>query len=80
MTTIHAHLFRKDGVDHIVLSSFKRVRRSNASPNGHHFLCGPRLTPEAIRISAVTRGCDNCLRSFNGFVELCERAEALTTG
>jgi len=76
---LNAHLFRVNGTDHVVLNRRTKIKRTPNTANGHHFLCGPKLTDQAQRITAVTRPCDKCLRSFNGFVDLCDAAERKDT-
>ncbi len=70
----HAHVFRRDTVNHVVVTAKARVRRNGR----HRVLCGPRVDDTFQRrvstgdiMTPVT--CTKCLKSMTGIVDLMER-------
>jgi hypothetical protein len=72
----YGHVFRKDMLNHVVVTGKAKVRRNSA----HRLLCGPRLDdtyqrriPGGTVTLAVT--CPTCLRSMTALMDLLEREE-----
>ncbi len=69
-----AHVFRRDRLNHVVVTAKARVRRNGR----HHTLCAIRVDETfQRRVSTGTIAtpvtCPRCLRSMTGIMDLMER-------